>query len=102
MNTFRVSVKNKKSRAVIFLQSLYYTVPIGMFLTACNFLFESVRKHYFDWLIVLIPTVLVLISGNVFEMLQGYKKEQKVIKKKRVNVPKAVSYRITKPELVTS
>lgn len=104
MNTLRTSEKVSLNtfKTVIF-RSLFYTVPFGMFLAASNFMFEYVRKYYFDWLIVIIPTLIVLISGNVYEMLLIYRKEQKVARRKRKNyIAKTTRYRIVKPELVTN
>ncbi|PWK29081.1 hypothetical protein LV89_00635 [Arcicella aurantiaca] len=100
MNTSRSS--DKDSFATIFVRSLFYTTPFGMFLTASNFMFEYVRKYYFDWLIVLIPTVLFLIGCTIYEMFIIYKHERKAIIRRKLYEAKSARYRISKSELVTS
>lgn len=103
MNTFRTSLKVSQNMLVkVFLRSLFYTIPIGMFLTTCNFLFESVRKVYFDWLIVIVPTLFVLMVGSIYEILKVLKKERKMVGRKKTYVQKNAGYRISKSKLVTN
>lgn len=102
MNTLRTFEKNiLNTFKAIFVRSLFYTTPFGMFLTASNFMFEYVKKYYFDWLIMIIPTLIVLIGGNVYEMLLFYRKEQRVVRIRKVYVAKHSRYGISKQELVT-
>jgi hypothetical protein len=99
MNTVRTSVRKNQNLPMIgFLNSLYYTFPVGMFLTACNFLFESVRNYYFNWWIVVLPTMAILVVSNVYEV---YQKDGLSIKKKRVFVSKSSDYTISKPKMVS-
>jgi hypothetical protein len=103
MNTSRTSDKvSLNSFATVFVRSLFYTTPFGMFLTTSNFMFEYVRKYYFDWLIVLIPTVLFLIGCTIYEMFIIYKHERKAIIRRKLYQAKSARYRISKSELVTS
>jgi hypothetical protein len=99
MNTVRTSVrKNQNLPEIGFLNSLYYTFPVGMFLTACNFLFESVRNYYFNWWIVALPTVAILVVSNVYEV---YQKGGLLIKKKNVFISKSNDYAMTKSKMVS-
>ncbi|MES2519476.1 MAG: hypothetical protein V4585_15285 [Bacteroidota bacterium] len=104
MNTHRTSEKvSQNLLAIVFLRSLYYTFPIGMFLTACNFLFESVRKYYFNWWIVIVPTVTVLLIGNLFEMYVIYQRNRELSKiERQTYVAKRVGYTMAKSKLVTN
>lgn len=73
MNNVRTS--GEKSRNLVskgFLNSIFYTFPIGMFLTACNCMFESVRDYYFDWWIVALPTISVWVLGYLYERFWVY------------------------------
>lgn len=73
MNEINPTSKNRQPLLLpVFLNSLYYTFPIAMFLTACNFLFESVKRFYFDWTVVLLPTIVVFVMGNLYEMFLMY------------------------------
>ena len=65
--------KNQKLPLRGFLNSLFYAFPIGMFLTACNSMFESVRNYYFDWWIVVLPTISIWIIGSLYENFRVYK-----------------------------
>lgn len=83
MNTVRASVrKNQGFPMNGFLNSLCFTFPVGMFLTACNFMFESVRNYYFNWWIVVLPTVAILVVSNVYEYILAYQKREKIKKSK--------------------
>lgn len=102
MNTIDASVKkNQYVLSVIILNSLCYTFPIGMFLTACNFLFESVRNYYFDWMIVILPTLAIYMIGNFYEMFILYKSG--LFKKEESTfIAKQVGYSMSNTNLVTS
>lgn len=96
MNTVRTSVrKNQNLPMSGFLNSLYYTSPIGMFLTACNFMFESVRNYYFNWWIVVLPTVAILVISNVYEAFVVYQKSEKTNRKKNVFISKPSGYAVS-------
>jgi hypothetical protein len=71
MNTVRIPVE-KNFLVQGFFNSLFYTIPIGMFLTACNFMFESVRNYYFDWWIVGLPTIAIFVIGNLYNLFLVY------------------------------
>jgi hypothetical protein len=102
MNTVRTSVRKNQSLPLIgFLNSLYYTFPIGMFLTACNFLFESVRNYYFNWWIVALPTVAILLVSNVYEAFLVSQKSGIFFKKKNVFISKSNDYVIAKSKMVS-
>jgi hypothetical protein len=98
MNTVRTSVrKNQRLPLNGFLNSLYFAFPVGMFLTACNFLFESVRNYYFNWWIVALPTVAILVICNVYEAFLVYQKSEK---KKEVFISKPSGYAMSKSKMV--
>jgi hypothetical protein len=98
MNTVRTSVrKNQHLPMNGFLNSLCFTLPVGMFLTACNFLFESVRNYYFNWWIVVLPTMAVLVVSNVYEAFLIYQKSEK---KKEIFISKPSGYAMTKSKMV--
>lgn len=102
MNTVRTSVRKNQNLPVIgFLNSLYYTFPVGMFLTACNFMFEFVRNYYFNWWIVALPTVAILVISNVYEMFLINPKTEKTSQKKDVFISKPSAYAITKSKMVS-
>jgi hypothetical protein len=103
MNTVRTSVRKNQNLPVIgFFNSLYYTFPVGMFLTACNFLFESVRNYYFNWWIVALPTLAILVVSNVYEMFWISQESRKILfKKKNVFISKPSDYAITKSKMVS-
>ena len=96
MNTNTVNTSEEKSQNLVsqgFLNSIFYTFPIGMFLTACNCMFESVRDYYFDWWIVVLPTISVWVLGNLYEMFWVYvrsdlfsKREKSFLFKERENI----------------
>lgn len=97
MTTFDASVKKIRDVFLVtFLNSLYYTFPVGMFLAACNFLFESVRNYYFDWMIVVLPTVVVCIIGNFYQMFMIYQKSENTFTSKQD------SYSMSNTNLATS
>jgi hypothetical protein len=74
MNAVRTSVeKNFLSQG--FFNSLFYTIPIGMFLIACNCMFESVRNYYFGWWIVVLPTLVIFAAGNLYTLFLVYENE---------------------------
>ena len=103
MNTLRISVKKTSNIPLsVFLKSIYYTLPIGMFLTACNFMFEFVRNYYFDWLIVVLPTVTVCVIGNLYEMYVVYYKSGSFLKRKGLFTSKQADYSISNTNLATS
>jgi hypothetical protein len=103
MNVVRASVREKQDLLLVgFLNSLCYAFPFGMLLTACNFLFESVRKYYFDWWIVVLPTLAVWIIGIVYEMFQVYQVSRRLTERKSVFVSKPVGYVISQSNLVTN
>jgi type II secretory pathway component PulL len=103
MNVVRASVRKKQDLLLVgFLNSLCYAFPFGMLLTACNFLFESVRKYYFDWWIVVLPTLAVWIIGIVYEMFQVYQVSRRLTERKSVFVSKPVGYVISQSNLVTN
>jgi hypothetical protein len=98
MNTVRASVRKNQTLSLDgFLNSLYFAFPVGMFLTACNFLFESVRNYFFNWWIVALPTLAILVVWNVYEALLMYQKSEK---KKDVFISKPSGYAITKSKMV--
>jgi hypothetical protein len=103
MNTVRTSVrKNQNMPKMGFVNSLYYTFPVGMFLTACNFMFEFVRNYYFNWWIVVLPTVAILVVSNVYEAFWVYQKSGKVLfKNKNVFISKSNDYAISKSKMVS-
>lgn len=101
MNIVPTSVrKNQKLPKSGFLNSLYYTSPVGMFLTACNFMFESVRSYYFNWWIVVLPTVAILVVSNVYEAFLAYQKIEKLERKKQLFLSKSSGYTISKSKMV--
>jgi hypothetical protein len=103
MNTVRTSVeKNQNLLSQGFFNSLFYTFPIGMFLTACNFLFESVRNYYFDWWIVALPTVGVLVIGNLYETFWMYQRNGLFTKREKSFRSKQVGYITSNANLATS
>jgi hypothetical protein len=103
INVVRASVRKKQDLLLVgFLNSLCYAFPFGMLLTACNFLFESVRKYYFDWWIVVLPTLAVWIIGIVYEMFQVYQVSRRLAERKSVFVSKPVGYVISQSNLVTN
>ena len=103
MNTVRTSLKeNQNVLFSVFLNSIYYTLPIGMFLTACNFLFESVRNYYFDWMIVVLPTIAVCVLGNLYEMFVINQENGLFVKRESTFTTKQIDYSISKTNLITS
>lgn len=103
MNKVDASVKKNQNMFLLtFLNSLYYTFPIGMFLTACNFLFESVRSYYFDWVIVVLPTVVICMMGNFYEMFMIYQKSGVLNKNENTFTSEQVGYSMSNANLVTS
>ncbi|MDZ7900298.1 MAG: hypothetical protein U5N85_20020 [Arcicella sp.] len=98
MNTVRTSVKKNQTLPLNgFLDSLCYTVPVGMFLTACNFMFEYVRNYYFNWWIVVLPTVAIFVMSNAYEAFLIYQKSEK---KEEVFTSKPSGYVIAKSKIV--
>jgi hypothetical protein len=71
MNTVHTSVEKNFLTQGIF-NSLFYTIPFGLFLIACNFMFEMVRNYYFDWWIAVIPTIAIFIIGNFYTLFWVY------------------------------
>ena len=103
MNTVRTSLKKDQNIPLtVFLNSIYYTLPFGMFLTACNFLFESVRNYYFDWMIVALPTVAVCVIGNLYEMYVIYQESGLLTKRGSAFTTKQVGYSMSNTNLGTT
>ena len=101
MNTVRTSLrKNQKLPVVGFLNSLYFTFPVGMFLTACNFMFEFVRDYYFNWWIVALPTVAILVISNVYGAFLVNQKSEKPDEKKEVFMSRQSGYTMSKSKIV--
>jgi hypothetical protein len=101
MNTVSTSVRNNQTLPVGgFLNSLYYTFPVGMFLTACNFMFESVRHYYFNWWIVVLPTLAIFVIGNVYEAFLVYQKSKESRERTKLFDSKSGSYAIQKSKMV--
>lgn len=101
MNTVRSSVtKNRSMLSSIFFKSLYYTLPFGMFMIACNCLFNSVRKYYLDWMIVILPTIIVLIIASVYEILVMYQQNGFSIKRSDAFTTKKGGFSMSNPNLV--
>lgn len=101
MNAVRTSVRKKQNLPIIgFLNSLYYTFPVGMFLTACNFMFEFVRNYYFNWWIVALPTVAILVVGNLYEALLIYQKSGIKKARKRIYNSKRSGYTMSKSKMI--
>lgn len=102
MNTVRTFVRKNQNLPVTgFLNSLYYTFPVGMFLTACNFMFESVRNYYFNWWIVALPTVAILVVSNVYETFSVNQKSEKTNQKKDVFISKPSDYTMSKSKMIS-
>jgi hypothetical protein len=103
MNNVRTPLKKVQNIPLsVFLNSIYYTLPFGMFLTACNFLFESVRNYCFDWMIVVLPTIMVFVIGNLYEMFVIYQKSGLFTKTESIFTSKQVGYSMSNPNLVTT
>ena len=101
MNTVRTSVRKNQTLSLTgFLNSLCFTFPVGMFLTACNFMFESVRNYYFNWWIVALPTIAILVISNVYEAILVYQKREKLMEKKELFPSKSSGYVISKSKMV--
>ena len=101
MNTVRSSVtKNRSMLSSIFFKSLYYTLPFGMFMIACNCLFDSVKKYYFDWMIVILPTILVLVVASVYEVLVIHHKNGFIINRGDAFTTKKGGYLMSDSNLV--
>ena len=103
MNTVRTSVRKNQNLPIAgFLNSLYYVFPVGMLLTACNFMFEFVRNYYFNWWIVVLPTVAILVVSNVYEAFLITEENGKIFfKKKSVFISKPSDYAIAKSKMVS-
>ena len=71
MNTVNTSVE-KNFLTQSFFNSLFYTSPIGLFLAACNFMFDMVRNYYFDWWFVILPTLAIFAIGNLYALFLVY------------------------------
>ena len=101
MNTVRTSVNKKQTLSLAgFLNSLCFTFPVGMFLTACNFLFETVRHYYFNWWIVVLPTMAILVVCNVYEAILVYQKREKLKEKKELFPSKSSGYAMSKSKMI--
>ncbi len=103
MNTVITSVrKNQNLLLSVFLKSLYYTFPFGMFMVACNCLFESVRNYYFDWMIVVLSTVGVCAIASLYEMFARYKESGLFMRTDNTFTNKQVNYSMSNTNLVTN
>jgi hypothetical protein len=103
MNTVRTSVtKNQNPFLSVFLKSLYYTFPFGMFMIACNCLFNWVRNYYFDWMIVLLPTIAVCVMASFYEMFVIYQERGFIFKRDNTFGTKQVGYSMSNANLATS
>ncbi len=103
MNTVRTPLKKVRNIPLsVFLNSIYYTLPFGMFLTACNFLFESVRNYYFDWMFVVLPTIVVFVIGNMYEMFVIYQEKGLFTKTESNFTSKQAGYSMSNTNLVTT
>ena len=101
MNTVHTSVRKNQTLSLTgFLNSLCFTFPVGMFLTACNFMFESVRNYYFNWWIVLLPTMAILVISNIYEAILVYQKREKLKEKKELFPSKSSGYAISKSKMI--
>ena len=101
MNNVRPSVvRNRSMLFSIFLKSLYYTLPFGMFMIACNCLFDSVKKYYFDWMIVILPTIIVCIMANFYEILMMNQKNGFFIRRNDTFTSKKGNYSMSESNLV--
>jgi hypothetical protein len=103
MNTVRTSVsKNQNLLLAVFLKSLYYAFPFGMFMVACNCLFNWVRNDYFDWMIVILPTVAVCVMASLYEMFVMYQESGLFTKKESTFTTKQVGYSMSNTNLATT
>ena len=103
MKAVRTSLKKVSNISLLIsLNSIYYTSPIGMFLVACNFLFESVRHYYFNWMIVVLPTFAVFVIGNLYEMFVIYQENGSLIKRENTFTRKQVGYSLSNAKLITT
>ena len=102
MNAVDASVKkNQNVPLSVFLKSLYYTLPFGMFMIACNCLFESVRDYYFDWMIVMLPTIAVCAIANLYEMFTVHQESGFFMKRENSFSTKRAGYSVSNSNLVT-
>ncbi|MCU0470115.1 MAG: hypothetical protein MUF58_16095 [Arcicella sp.] len=103
MNTSRNYLSiSQRLLVIIFTRSLFYTFPVGMFLTACNFLFESVKRYYFDWWIVVIPTLLVWVIGLSLELYLIMQERRVKNTSGKLYESKSTTYGMAKSQLVTN
>lgn len=103
MQTARTSVtKNQNLLSLVFLKSLYYVFPFGMFMIACNCLFNWVKNYYFDWMIVVLPTLAVCIIASLYEMFVIYKKSGLFTTKENAFMTKQVGYSMSNSNLITN
>lgn len=71
-----------------------------MFMIACNCIFDLVKKYYFDWMIVVLPTILVCIMANFYEILMVNQKKGFFVKRNNVYTEKKGSYSMSDSNLV--
>lgn len=103
MNTFPTSLKKMaKIPPSVFLNSIYYTLPSGMFMVACNFLFESVKHYFFDWTVVTLPTIGVFIIGSLYEMFVVHQENGLFEKRENNFTAQQVGYSISNNNLATT
>ena len=103
MNIVRTSVTKKRNVPLsVFLKSLYYTFPFGMFMIACNCLFNWVRNYYFDWMIVMLPTIAVCAMASLYEMFVIYQERGFIFKRENAFETKQGGYSISSANLVAS
>lgn len=102
MNTVHTSLRKSQNLPIHgFLNSLYFTFPVGMFLTACNFMFEFVRNYFFNWWIVALPTMAILVISNTYEAFLVYQKSGDTNQKKEISISKPRSYAMSKLKMVS-
>lgn len=103
MNTARTSAKkNQNTFLLVFLKSLYYAFPFGMFMIACNCLFNWVRNYYFDWMIVALPTVTVCGVISLYKLFVIYQESGSFVRRENTFKSKQADYSMSNSNLVTS
>ena len=101
MNAINTSIE-KNSLSEIFFNSLFYTIPVGLFLVSFNCMFEMVRSHYFDWWYVIIPTIAVFALGNLYKLFLAYQSNDVFGKRKDAYNFKQGRFAMSNSNLATS
>ena len=101
METINTSVEKNFLRQGFF-NSLFYTSPIGLFLAACNFMFEMVRNYYFDWWFVVLPTGAIFVAGNFYTLFLVYRNSGVFGKKENSYTPNQGGFVMSNSNLATS